>query len=140
VLRHLDSRLVTRTRVHCAPSELICARRFFSNWPVILTALSIVYFLVTRLARLILPSAPTKVTSSTLTSPTGDSNLSKLESDVIISALASNLLPLDPSGKRISPSEAAEDIQDFKNAEPKDIKRWRRVAVWRMPVQLLQRR
>ena len=53
----------------------------------------------------------------------GDSDLSKLESDVIVSAVASNLLPDD----KVPPREVEKVIEDFKE-EGKDMRRWERVG------------
>lgn len=79
-------------------------------------------------------SSPTALSSESLTSPYGDANLSKLESDVILSAIASNLLPPSPDGKekdRIGPDEAVRVIQDF-GEMPKQMRRWKKVRKWVM--------
>jgi hypothetical protein len=100
--------------------------RYFSNYPLVLTALSLVVLVLTRVASYLGSSQRPAVTSSFLTSPTGDPNLSKLESDVIISALGANLLP---GADRLSPPDAEEVIREFTN-DANSVKRWRAVKHW----------
>lgn len=71
-----------------------------------------------------------KISPSDLISPAVDLNLAKLESDVILSSLAANLLPPHvDSGvpeEAVHTSEAGRIIDDYKE-RPLDVKRWTRV-------------
>jgi len=70
-----------------------------------------------------------------LVSPTSDSDLSKLESDVILSALASSILPRPSTSasekgadKGISADEAEDIIEDFKKYDNVSSERWEKVG------------
>lgn len=71
--------------------------------------------------------------SEKLVSPTSDSDLAKLESDVILSALASSILPRKQSEKGgaekgLSSEEAEDVIEDFKRYDNVGSERWERVG------------
>jgi hypothetical protein len=72
----------------------------------------------------------TRLSADTFVSPVTDANLAHLESDVIISSIAANLLPphLDKKTpeKAVPPKEAGAVIEEFK-AKPAGEKRWERV-------------
>ena len=69
-----------------------------------------------------------RVSAETFVSPVTDANLAHLESDVIISSIAANLLPphLDKSApeKALPSKEAAAVIEEFKET-PESEKRWK---------------
>ena len=75
-------------------------------------------------------AAKTKISPSDLISPAVDLNLAKLESDVILSSLAANLLPphLETTvpEQPVHSSEAGRIIDDYKE-KPLEVKRWTRV-------------
>lgn len=80
-----------------------------------LVAAGTAYLIVTRLVALFSrKSSAERATAASLVSPSGDSNLAKLESAVLISALASNLLP--ESKERLSTSAAEKIVQEFGDA------------------------
>jgi len=72
--------------------------------------------------------------SERLVSPTADSDLSKLESDVILSALASSILPRSEASqekgadKGLSSDEAEDVIEDFKRYDNVASERWEKVG------------
>lgn len=70
------------------------------------------------------------VDRDTLLSPQSDSDLAKLESDVILSSVAASLLPAEKGSKeeKYLPAEQSEKIvEDFKQL-PRNIKRWNQVT------------
>ena len=72
------------------------------------------------------------VRSESLVSPISDSDLAKLESDVILSALASSILPRTEEKisveKGLNSDEAEEVIDDFKKYDDFANERWERVG------------
>ena len=108
--------------------------RYLRNAPLAIVFLAFLYFMVLHLKRLISPKGDTTVRSESLVSPTADSDLSKLESDVILSALASSILPRSESSqergadKGLSSDEAEDVIEDFKRYDNVASERWERVG------------
>ena len=95
--------------------------------------LALTYFLLTHTYRLLKPKYDDSVRSSNLVSPTSDSDLSKLESDVILSALASSILPRPSTSEKgadkgLSSDDAEDIIEDFKKYDYVSSERWERVG------------
>ena len=101
-----------------------------SNIAIGLIIISAIYLIPKFIYRRFRPkNREIRLTSSHLYSKSHASDLSKLESDVIISSVASNLLPahLDQSPEQpVPPNQAGRVIEDFK-ALPLTVKRWERV-------------
>lgn len=99
-----------------------------------IVALSLVYFIIVHRRAASWRKKDHYVRSQSLVSPTADSDLAKLESDVILSALASSILPrsegtkVDINEKGLSSDEAEEIIDDFKKYDDFANERWERVS------------
>ncbi|KAK6910984.1 hypothetical protein I203_105019 [Kwoniella mangroviensis CBS 8507] len=108
--------------------------RYISNVPFILIALSAIYILcLTVLPRYLSSSPYTPVTAETLISPSATSDLAKLESNVILDAVASNLVSSskDAAKKgRLSDGEAEQVVIDWKSASQKRESKWRKFRFW----------
>ena len=108
--------------------------RYLANWPVFLTAISTVLLGLYYLIRYLRSSQhPTSLSPSQLISPSADSDLAKLEANVIISSIATSLLP--PSLRKSEPEkslpvqDALKVIEDFK-VESLSSKRWQTIRYW----------
>ncbi|WVQ80023.1 hypothetical protein IAT38_002124 [Cryptococcus sp. DSM 104549] len=111
--------------------------RYLHNIPFLLIAASLIYLLSTLPSRLSsssrrLPSP----TVDTLISPSNTSDLARLESEVILDSVASNLLSGDPNasptkpGSRLADGEAAEVIKEWTSEEREEVRRWWRTKFW----------
>lgn len=125
---------------------------YLERWPLALVALSILYILFAYLIEYLYPSPYIYVTSSSLISPEGDKDLSRLEAETIISSLASSILPphLPSTGvgagrsgtnlnrepeKPLPTKEAEEVVEEFKSAEKRDSgTRYREWIAWTVGV------
>jgi hypothetical protein len=115
------------------PHEDILTSRYLRNAPLGIVVLALTYFLLTHLYRFFKPKPDTSIRSSNLVSPTSDSDLSKLESDVILSALASSILPRPSTSEKgadkgLRSDEAEDVIEDFKKYDNVSLERWERVG------------
>ncbi|WWD19355.1 hypothetical protein CI109_103814 [Kwoniella shandongensis] len=111
--------------------------RYMQNYPLLLVALSLIIILISTLhSYLSKSSAKGLVTPETLISPSEPSDLAKLESDVIVDAVASNLLPPQPAtstakvGEKLADGEAEEVIVTWKKDQGGAVKKWRHVKLW----------
>lgn len=94
-------------------------------------ALSVLFFAARYLKSAFSAKPDQYVRSESLVSPTADSDLAKLESDVILSALASTILPrpVEKGADRGLASDEAEDvIEDFKRYDDVASERWERIG------------
>ncbi|RXK42365.1 ATP-binding cassette transporter [Tremella mesenterica] len=100
--------------------------------PFFLITISATYITFFSIRNYILSRKPSpSLSPDTLISPQADVNLSRLEANVILSALASNLLPLQQdatSEKPIPVEEAQAIIEEFRSIESPDAKRWEKVG------------
>lgn len=94
--------------------------------------LSLLYFAARHLKAYLSRDNDRYVRSESLVSPTSDSDLAKLESDVILSALASSILPRSDEKKGdekgLSSDEAEDVIEDFKKYDDVANERWEKVG------------
>ncbi|WVR09322.1 hypothetical protein IAU60_006387 [Kwoniella sp. DSM 27419] len=112
--------------------------RYLHNASVILVIISAAYILFKHvLVPYFSPASPyDNITSESLVSPTASSDLARLEADVILDSIASNLLPPKKSDGakvqldgRLAKGEAARVITEFKRW-PRSALRWRRAKFW----------
>lgn len=105
--------------------------RYLSNFPIAVAILSSVAILSHRSYRWLKRDSRIQlVDRDTLLSPQSDSDLAKLESDVILSSVAASLLPTENGSKeeKYIPAEQSEKIvEDFKQL-PRNIRRWNQVT------------
>ena len=103
--------------------------RYLSNIPLVLVALSLFILLTTRLSRFLSRGTHIEALSATsLISVLGDSDLAKLEADVLLSSVAANLLPeSDGLQEKLS---ALEVIGEFVKDVPRSLRRWQRLGWW----------
>ncbi len=106
--------------------------RYLLNFPLALIAISIIIISVSYLisyfrSRRLIP----RLSAQTLISGVGDSDLANLESDVILSSLASSLLPPHAEDREtpLPAKGAGKIVEDFKEDEL-EIKRWERMGWW----------
>lgn len=105
-------------------------RRYLSNVAIaliVISALVLSSHYILQLFRK--PSSKKRLSPSSLYSASHATDLAKLESDVILSSVAANLLPpdLDPrTPGTVPPQEAGKVIEDFKQV-PASLRRWARV-------------
>nr|XP_019045027.1 ATP-binding cassette transporter [Kwoniella bestiolae CBS 10118]OCF23957.1 ATP-binding cassette transporter [Kwoniella bestiolae CBS 10118] len=108
--------------------------RYISNFPLILIALSALYILGIAILPRYLSSSPYRpISPDTLISPSASSDLAKLESNVILDAVASNLKPSSKSSARkgrLSDGEAEQIVNDWKDGSRKSESKWRRLRFW----------
>ena len=100
--------------INAHPDQLL---RYLSNWPLFLAAISAICLGLYKIIKLLSRHPHSQLTPKDLVSPSRDTDLARLEADVIISSLASSLLPA-PLGKSAKPDvllekESVEVIQDF---------------------------
>jgi hypothetical protein len=115
---------------------LTLTRRYLRNAPIGIVIFALTIYISAKIKTLIKPKQNSSVRSEDLVSPTSDSDLSKLESDVILSALASSILPRHQGEKEkgaeadkgISSDEAEDIIEDFKRYDNVAIERWEKVG------------
>ncbi|ORY32179.1 ABC transporter type 1, transmembrane domain-containing protein [Naematelia encephala] len=112
-----------------------CFRQeYLARWPFVVMGVSaitlVLYYIVLFFAS---RTPPPSLSSSTLISPTAKSNLAQLEADVILGAIAANLLPpkvdVTTDEKAVPPDEAVELIEDYKSI-PAKIAFWNRLRGW----------
>lgn len=103
--------------------------RYLLNYPLALIVFSAINILATN--RYLSRSPSPRLSAQSLVSPTSDSDLAKLESDVILSAVAGNLLPPhkkdDGLDKPLPSKEVGKVVEDYKE-EAVDVRRWERVG------------
>nr|XP_018261799.1 ATP-binding cassette transporter [Kwoniella dejecticola CBS 10117]OBR83957.1 ATP-binding cassette transporter [Kwoniella dejecticola CBS 10117] len=107
--------------------------RYINNIPFVIIGLSAVYILITTSVPRYFPSqtyAP--VTTDTLISPSAASDLAKLESNVILDAVASNLrIPTKGQGKeKLADGEAEQVVKEWKKKSKRAESKWRRLRFW----------
>ncbi|KAK8854514.1 hypothetical protein IAR55_003253 [Kwoniella newhampshirensis] len=111
--------------------------RYFRNYPLLIVLISLIAIVTSNIYKhLSEPKTAPLVTPETLISPSEPSDLAKLESDVILDALASNLLPPQPAkstakvGEKLADGEAEDVIDSWKKDQTADLKKWTRVKLW----------
>ncbi|WWC90401.1 uncharacterized protein L201_005336 [Kwoniella dendrophila CBS 6074] len=108
--------------------------RYISNFQYVIIFLSAIYIILNTLIPRYSSSSPYKpITSETLISPSASSDLAKLESDVILDSVASNLIRSkgkDSEKERLDDGEAEQVVKDWKyNAKTTESK-WRTIRFW----------
>ncbi|ORX38217.1 ABC transporter type 1, transmembrane domain-containing protein [Kockovaella imperatae] len=108
---------------------------YLQNFPLVLTALAAVITSLYYISKWIKSRdrSRSRLSPSQLISPTADSDLAQLESEVIVSSVAVSLLPA-PKGKKelpkpLSPEDALNVIRDFKR-ESRESRRWQAIRYW----------
>jgi hypothetical protein len=109
---------------------------FLRNIPLVIVAFALLYLLTIHLNQYFRPIGDTSVRSELLVSPTADSDLAKLEADVILGALASSILPREDHFEKgesgpdrgIRGEEAEDVIEDFKRYDNVSSERWEKVG------------
>ena len=101
---------------------------YIDNLPLLLVSISALFILISTIRHLLASKQPSKpLSTDTLISPTGDSDMSKLEADVLLSSVASNLLE---KPAKLSSGEDVRLIDEFRRDVPRGVQRWKRVRWW----------
>ncbi|WRT68702.1 uncharacterized protein IL334_005682 [Kwoniella shivajii] len=107
--------------------------RYISNVPFLIIGLSLLFILYNWIVSHYLSSPYTPTTPETLISPSTTSDLTKFEADVILDAVALNLLPPiqgEPAKGRLAKGEAENVITEWKEDAQKSETKWRRWRFW----------
>lgn len=106
----------------CYKCLLIC--RYIDNIPIAILLISLLLIAPLRISHYYRNRRP--VNAEVLTSPLGESRLVRLESSVILSAVAENLLrPTEKGDKeKLQEDDAEEVVEEFVHNETKSSRRW----------------
>ncbi|WWC71269.1 uncharacterized protein I206_105222 [Kwoniella pini CBS 10737] len=107
--------------------------RYINNIPFLIIGLSALYIIITTsIPRYIPSNTYTPLTTETLISPSASSDLAKLESNVILDAVASNLQTSSKPSEtgKLSDGEAEQLVKDWKRNSKRAELKWRRLRFW----------